>query len=103
MPTTPQDRKPKKATKFTFTVGSKTYTLPLASKGADKVPGRVMRDALMGGDEGEMKLGFALLEACGADPKVVDVLYDLPMPRCLKILGDWLKLGDGDGASLPQS
>lgn len=103
MPTTPQDRKPKKKTAFTFTVGAKSYTIPLASKGAEKVPGRVMRDALMGGDEGEAKLGFALLEACGAKQEAIDALYDLPTPRCMKILADWMKLGDGDGAGLPQS
>jgi hypothetical protein len=103
MPTTPQDRKPKKVTKYTFTTGGKTYSLPLASKGAENVSGRMMRDSLLGGDEGEMKLGFALLEACGADQAVIDVIYDLPVTKCLEILGDWLKLGDGDGASLPQS
>lgn len=103
MPTKPQDRKPKKATKYTFTVKGKTYSLPLASKGAEKVSGRVMRDALMGGQEGEMRLGFALLEACGAPQATVDVIYDLPVPACTRILAEWLALGDGDGASLPQS
>lgn len=103
MPATPQDRKPKKVTRYTFTIKGKSYSLPLASKAAENIPGRVMRDALMGGDEGEMRLGFTLLEACGADRATVDAIYDLPSPECVRVLGEWIALGDGDGANLPQS
>lgn len=106
---TPQDRRPKKKTttkakltKYEFTIDGETYTLPLATKGAEKLSGRVMRDAFMD-DDGEMKLGFALLEACGAAQAVVDMIYDLPAPECLKVIAGWMRFGDGDGASLPQS
>lgn len=103
MPTTPQDRKPKKTGTFTFKAAGKTYTLPPASKGAEKVPGRVMRDALLDGDEGETRLGFLLLEACGAKQEAIDALYDLPAPAMLKLMGQWMQAGDGKGTSLPQS
>ena len=104
-PKAPQDRHPAKGALFSF-VGhdGKSHTLPLASEGAEKVSGRVMRDAFMGADSGgELKLGFAMLEACGAPQPVVDALYDLPSPECLKVLGEWMGHGDGQGTSAPQS
>lgn len=81
----------------------KTHSLPFASKGAEKLTGRDTRDALMNGDVGQLKLGFVMLEACGAKPEAIDALYDLSNVRCLEILGEWMTHGDGDGASLPQS
>ena len=104
MPTQPQDRQPKKNAPYKF-IGAdkKSHTLPLASKGAEKVSGRVMRDALMDGDAGELKLGFAMLEACGASEAAVNAVYDLPSAECMEILGEWMSHGDGDGASVPQS
>lgn len=102
-PKAPQDHKTK-AKPFTFTgADGETHTLPLASEGAGKVSGRAMRDAVMGGDLGEMKLGFSLLEACGADQAAVDALYDLSSTDMLDVLGKWMAHGDGDGASVPQS
>lgn len=103
MPTTPQDHKAKKATSFTFEAAGKKYTIPLPSVGAENVPGRAMRDALLDGDEGEARLGFLLLEACGAKQEAIDALYDLPTPAMLRVIGEWMRLGDGKGASLPQS
>jgi hypothetical protein len=82
---------------------TKTHTLPFASKGAEKLTGRDTRDALMGGDVGQLKLGFVMLEACGAKPEAIDALYGLPNSKCLEILGEWMSHGDGDGAQLPQS
>lgn len=102
MPTTPQDRKPRKVTRYTFTANGVEYSLPLASKGAEKISGRVLRDAAVS-EAGEARLGFVLLEACGAKQDAVDAILDLPAPECLRILGEWIDLGDGDGASLPQS
>lgn len=102
MPTTPQDRKPRKVTKFTFDIAGKPYTLPLASKAAAKVSGRALRDAALNGQEGQIALGFQMLDACGADQATIDAILDLPGPRTVQIIEDWLALGDGDGANLPE-
>lgn len=103
MATTPQDHKTK-AKPFTFTgKDGKVYKLPLASKGAPEISGRAMRDAVMDAEMGEMKLGFALLEACGAAPEAVDALYDMRSAEMLEVIGAWLQHGDGDGASLGKS
>lgn len=99
----PQDHLPKKATYFAFCVEGNEHHLPLASTAAEKVPGRAMRDAFLAGEEGQMRLGFLMLEASGVDSKILDVIYDQPGPKTLEILSDWLEFGDGDGASIPQS
>lgn len=99
-PKQPTDHKAKPAPyKFEDAAG-KSHTLPFASKGAEKLTGRDTRDALMNGDVGQLKLGFVMLEACGAKPEAIDALYDLPNTKCLEILGEWMTHGDGDGASL---
>jgi hypothetical protein len=100
----PADRRPAKTALFAFTgADGKKHTLPLASVGAEKLSGRALRDAFMDGDSGQLKLGFAMLEACGAPQAVIDTLYDLPGPACMEILGDWMNYGDGAGSSVPQS
>ena len=104
-PRKPADRKPAKGALFSF-VGAdgKSHTLPLASAGTEKMSGRQMRDAVMdGGGMGELKLGYAMLEACGAPQPVVDAIYDLPNEQCLTVLGEWMTHGDGKGTSVPQS
>ena len=100
----PQDRKPK-AEKFSFTdADGKSHALPLASVGASKVPGKFTRDAVMESDDAaELRLGFALLEACGAKQADIDALYSLPSEKMLQTLGEWMTHGDGDGATVPQS
>lgn len=100
----PSDRKPK-AAKFTFKgTDGKSHALPLAAAGAEKVPGRFTRDAIMSDDETvQMRLGFALLEACGASKVAQDALYDLPTPDMITTLSDWMKFGDGQGGTVPQS
>lgn len=96
----PTDHKAK-PTLFKFKgADDKQHTLPFASKGRERITGRDMRDALMDGDEGKLKLGFVLLEACGAKAEAIDAIYDLPNEACLEILGEWMEYGDGDGASL---
>jgi len=103
-PRKPQDRKPAKTAGFTFTgKDGKIHALPLASVGAEKLSGRVMRDAFMEGGAGEVKLGFTLLETCGAPKATIDALYDLTAPETLKVLEDWMSFGDGLGTSVPQS
>lgn len=102
-PRKPADHKTK-PTPFKFKgADNKQHTLPFASKGRERITGREMRDALMDGDAGKLKLGFVLLEACGAKDEAIDAIYDLPNARTLEILGEWMEYGDGDGASLPQS
>lgn len=100
----PQDRKAK-VTKFSFTdAAGNDHTLPLASDGASNVPGKFTRDAVMGADDAaELRLGFALLEACGADQADIDALYSLPSEKMLETLGDWMTHGDGEGTTVPQS
>lgn len=103
-PRKPADHKPAKGTLFTFTgKDGKSHMLPLASAGAEKLSGRVMRDAFMDGTEGELRLGFTLLEVCGASQVIVDALYDLPALETMKILADWMNFGDGLGTPVPQS
>lgn len=102
-PKKPSDRLPKRATKFTFEVDAKTYSLPLASVAAENVTGRQTRDALVDGELGQIRLGFLMLENCGADPKSIDALYDQSKDFTVQTLHDWMTFGDGDGASLPQS
>ncbi len=99
----PQDRKPKKAKHFTFTVGEVTHSLPPASDGVENISGRALRDASMGGDEEQLRLGFSMLEACGAEQAAIDALYDLPASKMLENIRAWMTFGDGDGASVPQS
>ena len=104
MPTQPQDRKPRKGAPFAFTgKDGKRHTLPLASKGAEKVEGRLLRNAALGDDGGDLALQFALLEACGATPAAINALYDLPAAKMVTLLQEWMSHGDGDGATVPQS
>lgn len=89
---TPQDHKRKgESTAYTFTVKGKTYTLPSAQKASEKVPGRFLRDAALNGEEGQIALGFATLEAAGADDEAIEALYDLPTAKTLEHLGAWMQ------------
>lgn len=101
----PEDHKPK-ARKFSFTSeGGKRFTLPLASAGAEQIPGKVTRDAVMNPDDeaAQLRLGFAMLEACGASQDALDAVYEKPTPAMLELLGAWMHHGDGEGATVPQS
>lgn len=99
----PQDHKPKpQPYKFTGADG-KTYSLPFASKGAAQVTGRQTRDAMMDGEVGEVKLGFIMLDLCGAKQEAIDAILDLPADETVEHIAQWMKHGDGDGASVPQS
>jgi hypothetical protein len=100
MPAQPQDHQPK-AAPFKFKgADGKNYTLPLASKGRAKLSGRDLRDAVMGGEIGQMAYLFKVLEAAGASSAALDALYDLPGDKTQTILAEWANHGDGDGASL---
>lgn len=100
MTVTPQDHKPAKGSPFKFKVGSKSYTLPSADKGRATLSGRDLRDAMLGGEIGQMAYLFKALEASGVAKAALDALYDLPGDEMLKVLNDWAEYGDGDGASL---
>lgn len=118
MPTTPQDRKSTADVRnYTFeaTVRDKdgkprkrTFSLPSAADAAANVPGRFLRNAALNGDEGEIALGFATLEAAGAKQEALDALYDLPSAEMLEHIQAWMSfkaepkdasLGESSGSS----
>lgn len=95
----PQDFK--KPAKFTFDdAAGKTHTLPPATKGLDKLSGRDLRDAALGGEAGQVTYLFKLLEAVEPTKAALDALYAMPQSDMLGILQAWGEHGDGDGASL---
>lgn len=101
----PEDHKPKPK-KFTFTGDDgKKHTLPFASEGAENIPGKLTRDAIMDPDDdaAQLRLGFAMLEACGAPQEAIDAVYAKPTTGMLEVLGAWMEHGDGQGATVPQS
>ena len=99
---TPQDHKAK-VTGFTFDADGKTYTLPHPSVALANLPGRALRDAMLG-DEGEqLKFGMRCIEAVDADPTALDALYSLPAPDMVDVIGRWMSSTDPSGATLPQS
>lgn len=103
MPTTPQDHKTK-AKPFTFTgKDGKTYKLPLIAVGKGKLSGRDLRDATLGGEQGQLAYAFKILEAAEPAEAVLTALYDLPQDEMLDVLVAWGDHGDGDGASLGKS
>ena len=102
----PTDRKPKADKKpelYEFTWQDQTYQLPLATTGVDKVSGRAFRDAVMDGEEGQLRLGFAMLEAVEADPGALDALYSMPAPDMLERIGEWMELAREGEASVGES
>lgn len=102
---TPQDRKPKASQEvYTFTVDGKTYKLPSASKASSKISGRILRNAALDGDEGQLALGFATLEAAGATEAAVNALYDMPAPETLEHLSAWMTFkASAEDASVGES
>lgn len=84
-----------KSKPFTFPAGGKIYTLPDPLTAAKKVDGRVFRDALLDGEEGQMRMAFKLLEGGSVPKETLDALYHLPGPRMLEIVGKWMQRGDG--------
>lgn len=96
----PQDHKPKG---FTFTHDGKTYSLPAPSQALANLDGRALRDAILGGQMGELALGFRCLEAVGAEQEAVDAIYAMPVAETAATIADWMKSADLSGATLPQS
>jgi hypothetical protein len=91
----PTDRKPKQAEDpptYEFDYDGVTYALPPPDAAVARLPGQVLRDAYMDGDEGEMRMGFAMLENSDADPTVLAALYAMPAPEMLNHLQKWMEL-----------
>ena len=101
MPKQPQDRRPKANGAYTFRHAGKTFTLPSAED--VDLPGRFTRDAIMDGEEGQARLGFALLEKV-ATTEAQDALYDMPTSVMLERIREWLEFkGSPEDASLGES
>lgn len=100
MPKQPEDHKPAKGEPFRFTAAGKSYTLPNIMKGKDALTGRDFRDAVMGGEVGQMAYTFKMLEAAEPSKAALDALYSLPQSEMMDVVGAWGEHGDGDGASL---
>ena len=100
MPTTPQDHKQKKGAPFRFTANGKSYTLPSAAKGRERLTGQDLRDASLNGEIGQLGYLFKALEAAEPKPDALEALYSMPQDDMLGVLAAWGDHGDGDGASL---
>lgn len=102
-PRKPQDRKPKaveQPTTFTFPHGEETYALPPVESVAGLVSGRTMRDAVMGGEEGQLRLAFLMLEKLEGAANAIEVLYSKPAPEMLDIVQSWMKFKAPNGVTL---
>lgn len=76
---------------FTFEHDGETFEIPSALTKYGEVSGRLIRDAYMDGDSGEMRLGFTLLEMVDADPAAIEALYDKPAPEMLDVFRAWMR------------
>lgn len=89
---------------MTFTgIDGATYTLPPPTDALALLPGRALRDALMGGTEAEARFGFLALETAVTDQDTLAALYDLPAPQMMRLVGAWLQSMDTSGATLPEA
>lgn len=101
MPAQPQDHKPAKGEPFRFVDSEgKSHTLPSADKGRAVMTGRDLRDAVVGGEIGQLGYLVKALEAAKPDEDALDALYAMPQSDMLEVLDAWGEYGDGDGASL---
>lgn len=102
-PRKPQDRKPKaveQPQEFTFTYDDKTYTLPPVETVADLVSGRMMRDAVMQGEEGQLRMSFFMLEQLEGVEDALDALYKKTASEMLEIVQAWMKFKAPNGVTL---
>lgn len=102
-PRKPQDRKPKaieQPTTFTFDHAGKTHELPPVESVAALVPGRTMRDAVMDGEEGQLRLAFFMLEKLEGAEEAIDALYSKPAPEMLELVQGWMTFKPAAGVSL---
>jgi hypothetical protein len=102
-PRKPQDRKPKAPEQpktFTFDHEDITHTLPPVESVAALVPGRTMRDAVMDGEEGQLRLAFFMLEKLEDADDAIDALYSKPAPEMLSVVQSWMTFKPAGGVSL---
>jgi len=102
-PRKPQDRKPKAVEQpktFTFEHEDVSYTLPPVESVAALVPGRTMRDAVMDGEEGQLRLAFFMLEKLEDSAEAIDALYSKPAPEMLELVQSWMTFKPAGGVSL---
>ena len=101
-PRKPQDRKPKAVVPETFTFEHEdvTYTLPPVESVAALVSGRTMRDAVMDGEEGQLRLAFFMLEKLDGAEDAIAALYSKPAPEMLELVQSWMTFKPAGGVSL---
>ena len=105
-PRKPQDRLTKAAaepTEFTFEHNGETFVLPAAQTIADRVTGRMMRDAVMEGEEGQLRLSFFMLEQLDDSEEAIDALYEKPGHEMLKLVEAWMQFKPKDGVNVGES
>jgi hypothetical protein len=101
----PQDRRPKApdAALYEFQWEGGTFSLPPADSAVDRISGRQLRDAYMEGEEGQMRLGFAMLDNIDA-AEAIDALYSMPAPTMLDHIAKWMETRTRpDGATVGES
>lgn len=108
MPKQPQDHKPKSTSDaYTFRHDGVTHHLAAGETVATQLPGRFLRDAALDGEEGQMRLAFAMLEKVASSEGAVDALYDMPASQMLEHIQAWMEFkptgDDGEEASLGES
>ena len=59
-----------------------------------------MRDAVMDGEEGQLRLSFFMLEKLEDASEALDALYSKPAQEMLPIVEAWMKFKPAGGASL---
>lgn len=102
-PRKPQDRKPKAAeepTVFTFDHDGESFELPPAQTVAHVVTGKAMRDAVMGGEEGQLRMSFTMLESLEGVDEAIDALYAKPAAEMLELVQAWMNFKPADGVNL---
>ena len=99
----PQDHKPKainvkptSVSTYVFTHNGVEHVLPSGASVVDQVPGRFIRDAYLDGENGQMRLGFAMLELV-AEPETLEALYDMPAPVMMEHVAAWMSTAQPDG------
>jgi hypothetical protein len=107
MPKPPRNTPPEPSietgTDFVFTIGDATYHLPPVQTAIATLPGKYLRDAYMDGANGDVRLGFAMLENADVDEAIVAAIYDVPGPRMLSIISDWMQYTPANEATVPES
>lgn len=101
----PQDHKRKDAPAlYEFEWEGLTYHLPPPDAAVEKVSGKALRDAYMDGEQGQMRLGFIMLEHVEAEPGTLDALYAMPAPMMLDHIQKWMELrADDEAATVGES